>query len=192
VRADVTRADEVAALVETAVASYGGLDCAFNNAGIGGDAGLTHEYPEQEFRRVIDVNLVSVWLCMKAELGQMLRQGGGAIVNTASVLGLVGFQHGPAYVAAKHGVVGLTRAAALEYAAHKIRVNAICPGWTLTPMTAEEAASPELSAQVIARHPLGRFGTPEEMAEAATWLCSDAASFVTGVALVSDGGYTAQ
>jgi NAD(P)-dependent dehydrogenase (short-subunit alcohol dehydrogenase family) len=188
---DVTRPDEVQQLIQRVVESYGHLDYAHNNAGIDG-GGLTHETSVEEWTRVISVNLTGVWLCMKHEIGQMLRQGGGAIVNTASVYGLVGAARSDAYVASKHGVVGLTKAAALDYAAHGIRINAVCPGAIQTPMTAQYFADPEQRAQFIARHePIGRIGEPEEVAAAVVWLCSDAASFVTGVAFPVDGGWVA-
>jgi len=190
-RADVTQADQVAALVQAAVSRYGRLDCAFNNAGIGGMEAPTHEFPEAEFRRVIEVNLIGVWLCMKYEIAQMLRQGGGAIVNTSSVLGLGGWALTPAYNAAKHGVLGLTRTGAVEYSGRGIRVNAICPGWINTAMAVSELSRPELAEWIIRQHPIGRVGEPEEIAAVAVWLCSDAASFVTGAALAADGGYTA-
>ena len=190
-RADVTQDAQVAALVEAAVARYGRLDCAFNNAGIGGIEAPTHEYPEAMFRRVIDVNLIGVWLCMKYEIAQMLRQGGGSIVNTSSVLGLGGWAAVSAYVASKHGVIGLTRTGAVEYSARGIRVNAVCPGWVHTAMSERELTTPGLGEWILSQHPIGRAGSPEEIAETAVWLCSDAASFVTGAALAADGGYTA-
>jgi len=193
VRTDVSRAIEVQALISKAVETYGRLDCAHNNAGItGGVRALTAEYPEERWQQVIAVNLTGVWLCMKYEISQMLHQGGGTIVNTASAAGLVGTRGTSAYVASKHGVVGLTKTAALEYATQGIRVNCVCPGYIQTPMTARGLSDPERQAQISARHPLGRVGTPEEVAEAVVWLCSDAASFVTGHAMTVDGGYVAQ
>jgi NAD(P)-dependent dehydrogenase (short-subunit alcohol dehydrogenase family) len=141
---------------------------------------------------VIAVNLTGVWLCMKYEIVQMLPQGGGTIVNTASAAGLVGFPSTSAYVASKHGVVGLTKTAALEYAQQGIRVNCVCPGYIQTPMTAPGMEDPERMARIIAREPIGRVGAPEEVAEAVVWLCSDAASFVTGHTMTVDGGYVAQ
>jgi NAD(P)-dependent dehydrogenase (short-subunit alcohol dehydrogenase family) len=152
----------------------------------------TADYPEEEWDRVLEVNLRGVWLCMKHEISAMERQGHGAVVNVASVLGLVGYPSFSAYNAAKGGVVLLTRTAALEYARLGIRVNAVCPGFVRTPMIADDLASPEKEAAVTALHPMGRLGQPEEVAEAISWLCSDASSFVTGHALVVDGGYTAQ
>jgi NAD(P)-dependent dehydrogenase (short-subunit alcohol dehydrogenase family) len=195
VRADVSVPEDVAALVRAVVEAFGRLDCAHNNAGItGADTGVgpTHLHPEETWHRVIAVNLTGVWLCMKHETAQMLAQGGGAIVNTASAAGLIGLAGVSAYVASKHGVVGLTRTAALEYAQQGIRVNAVCPGYIRTPMTAAGFADPERRARNIAREPIGRYGEPEEVAEVVVWLCSDAASFVTGHALAVDGGYLAQ
>jgi NAD(P)-dependent dehydrogenase (short-subunit alcohol dehydrogenase family) len=192
VKTDVSKAVEVQALVSQAVATYGRLDCAHNNAGIsGGLRARTADYPEERWHQVIAVNLTGVWLCMKYELAQMLHQGGGAIVNTASGAGLVGSRGMSAYVASKHGVVGLTKTAALEYAQQGIRVNCVCPGMIQTPMTESALRDPALQAQIRAR-PMGRVGTPEEIAEAVVWLCSDAASFVTGHAMSVDGGLVAQ
>src|SRR6266704_2515537 len=143
--------------------------------------------------RVIAINLTGVWLCMKYEIPQMLQQGGGTIVNTASIMGLVATGFSPAYMASKHGVVGLTKSAALAYAQSGIRVNAVCPGYIRTPMVEGSAYfTPQGEAELIVRHPIGRLGTPEEVAEAVVWLCSDAASFVTGHTMTVDGGYVAQ
>src|SRR5215510_11459903 len=193
VRTDVSKAVEVQALISQAVATYGRLDCAHNNAGIsGGGRALTADYSEDTWHQVIAVNLTGVWLCMKYEIPQMLRQGGGVIVNTASVAGLIGGQGLAAYVASKHGVVGLTKTAALEYAHQGIRVNCVCPGVIHTPMTARGLGDPERRRRIIASEPLGRVGTPEEVAEAVVWLCSDAASFVTGHTMTVDGGFVAQ
>jgi NAD(P)-dependent dehydrogenase (short-subunit alcohol dehydrogenase family) len=175
------------------VATYGRLDCAHNNAGIsGGGSALTAEYAEERWHQVIAVNLTGVWLCMKYEIPQLLHQGGGVIVNTASVAGLIGARGLAAYVASKHGVVGLTKTAALEYAHQGIRVNCVCPGVIHTPMTARGLSDPDRRARVIASEPLGRVGTPEEVAEAVVWLCSDAASFVMGHPMTIDGGFVAQ
>jgi NAD(P)-dependent dehydrogenase (short-subunit alcohol dehydrogenase family) len=198
VQTDVTQATEVEALISKAVDRYGRLDCAHNNAGISGlgiagdHRALTAEYPNERWHQVIAINLTGVWLCMKYELQQMLKQGGGVIVNTASVAGLVGLVGNAAYVASKHGVVGLTRTAALEYAKHGIRVNCVCPGYIQTPMTAPGVQDPDRKALMIASEPVGRIGNPEEVAEAVVWLCSDAASFVTGHTMAIDGGYVAQ
>ena len=193
VRTDVSQAVEVQALISKAVETYGRLDCAHNNAGIaGGVRARTAEYPEDRWHQVIAVNLTGVWLCMKYEIPQMLHQGGGTIVNTASAAGLVGSRGTSAYVASKHGVVGLTKTAALEYAQQGIRVNCVCPGAIQTPMTDRAWSDPARRARVIASEPVGRIGNPEEIAEAVVWLCSDAASFVTGHAMSVDGGYVAQ
>jgi NAD(P)-dependent dehydrogenase (short-subunit alcohol dehydrogenase family) len=193
VRTDVSKAVEVQALISKAVETYGRLDCAHNNAGIaGGGRALTAEYPEERWQQVIAVNLTGVWFCMKYEIPQMLSHGSGAIVNTASAAGLVGGRGISAYVASKHGVVGLTKTAALEYAQQGIRVNCVCPGAIQTPMTDRAWSDPERRARVIASEPIGRIGNPEEVAEAVVWLCSDAASFVTGHAMSIDGGLVAQ
>jgi NAD(P)-dependent dehydrogenase (short-subunit alcohol dehydrogenase family) len=181
VRTDVSQAVEVQALISQAVATYGRLDCAHNNAGIsGGGSALTAEYAEERWHQVIAVNLTGVWLCMKYEIPQMLHQGGGVIINTASVAGLIGSRGLAAYVASKHGVVGLTKTAALEYAPQGIRVNGVCPGVIHTPMTDRGLSDPDRRARIIASEPMGRVGTPAEVAEAVVWLCSDAASLVTG------------
>jgi NAD(P)-dependent dehydrogenase (short-subunit alcohol dehydrogenase family) len=193
VRTDVSQAVAVQALISQAVATYGRLDCAHNNAGIpGGGRALTAEHAEDTWHQVIAVNLTGVWLCMKYEIPHMLQQGSGAIVNTASAWGVVGAPGASAYVASKHGVVGLTKTAALEYAHQGIRVNCVCPGVIHTPMTARGLSDPALRARIIASEPIGRVGTPEEIAEAVVWLCSDAASFVTGHTMSVDGGYVAQ
>ena len=195
VRADVSKAVEVQALISQAVETYGRLDCAHNNAGIGSRTRAPlHECTEKTWDRVLAINLTGVWLCMKYEIIQMLTQGSGTIVNTASIMGLVGSWSGTAaYNASKHGVVGLTKTAALEYATAGIRVNAVCPGYIQTPLIeAALTSNPALEAQIVARHPVGRMGKPEEIAEAVVWLCSDAASFVTGHTMTVDGGYVAQ
>ena len=193
VGAAVSQAEQVEALVEKTVAEYGRLDCAFNNAGIAGAAARTADYQEKHWDRVIAINLTGVWLCMKYELQHMITQGSGAIVNTASVAGLVGFRSGPAYVAAKHGVVGLTKTAALEYAKAGIRVNAVCPGVIRTPMFERGMeVDPRIEDGMVAREPIGRLGEPEEIAAAVVWLCSDAASFVTGHPMAVDGAWVAQ
>jgi NAD(P)-dependent dehydrogenase (short-subunit alcohol dehydrogenase family) len=195
VRTDVSQAIEVQALVSTAVETYGRLDCAHNNAGIAGELGaFTATYPADIWQQVLAVNLTGVWLCMKYEISQMLTQGSGTIVNTASAWGLVGAPGASAYIASKHGVVGLTKTAALEYAQQGIRVNCICPGYIRTPMVTAvlQQAGAALEEQMIASEPVGRMGHPEEVAEAVVWLCSDAASFVTGHTMTVDGGYVAQ
>jgi NAD(P)-dependent dehydrogenase (short-subunit alcohol dehydrogenase family) len=192
VKADVSKRGEVEAMVAQALERYGRLDCAFNNAGIEGDMASTVECTEDNWDRTLDINLKGVWLCMKYELPPMLQQGGGAIVNCSSVAGLVGFRNLPAYCASKAGVVELTKAAALEYADAGIRVDAICPGVIRTPMVERVVAGdPDLEAQYTALQPMGRMGEPEEIAESVLWLCSDGASFVTGHALVADGGLVA-
>jgi NAD(P)-dependent dehydrogenase (short-subunit alcohol dehydrogenase family) len=195
VKTDVSKAVEVQALISKAVETYGRLDCAHNNAGIAGRIRAPlHECPEDVWDQVLAINLKGVWLCMKHEILQMLHQGSGAIVNTASIMGLVGSWSGTsAYNASKHGVVGLTKTASLEYARAGLRVNAVCPGYIRTPLIDQALLSrPAMEAQIIARHPVGRMGKPEEIAEAVVWLCSDAASFVTGHTMTVDGGYVAQ
>jgi NAD(P)-dependent dehydrogenase (short-subunit alcohol dehydrogenase family) len=194
VQCDVSEAAEVEAMVAKAVRTYGRLDCAFNNAGIEGEIAPLDDCTEENWDRVIKVNLKGVWLCMKYEIRHMLKQGGGSIVNMSSVSGLVGDPDHPAYGASKHGVSGLTKAAALGYASRGIRVNAVCPAAIRTPMIERTLqAQPDLSWQSLADgHPLGRIGEPEEVAEAVLWLCSDAASFTTGHLLVLDGGMIAQ
>jgi len=186
---DVSKADQVTAMVAAAVDRFGGLDCAFNNAGINrmGD----DEYDDAIWERNIGINLSGVMRCMREEAAVMLPRGGGAIVNTASINGLVGNPGQPAYVAAKHGVVGLARHGALRWAQGGIRVNAVCPGVIETPMTAPLMTDPALKALIDGMTPMGRMGTAAEIAEAVVWLCSPAASFVTGHAMVVDGGNTA-
>lgn len=194
VQVDVAKAADVEALIKKTVAAYGRLDCAFNNAGIEGEMrARTADASEENWNRVIAINLKGVWLCLKAEIPQMLKQGGGAIVNTASVAGLVGGVGASAYVASKHGVNGLTKTAALEYAKQGIRVNAVCPGGIRTPMLERIMGdNPRASEKIAALEPVGRLGKPEEIAEAVVWLCSDAASFVTGLPMAVDGAMTAQ
>ncbi len=193
VKADVSQAADVETLIAKTVETYGRLDCAFNNAGIEGGMKLTIDCTKEEFDRTIAVNLTGVWLCMKYEIQQMLSQGSGAIVNTASAAGLVGFPGLPDYVASKHGVVGLTKTAALEYAKSGIRVNAVCPGVIQTPMVERGAQlSPGFDELALSMEPVGRFGQPSEIGEAVVWLCSDAASFVTGIPMQVDGGLVAQ
>ena len=191
---DMSKDADVRAMIEAVVGAYGRLDCAFNNAGISGwmiDAGgkKTAEWPEEAFDRMIAVNLKGVWLCMRHELPQMQTQGGGAIVNTGSIAGLVGLPTSSAYVAAKHGVVGLTKTAALEYAEANIRVNAVCPGYIKTRMTEETML--RRGDAILGQTPLKRMGNPEEIAEMVVWLCSERASYVTGAAYNVDGGWMA-
>jgi len=197
VQADVSRGNEVERMVKRGMETYGRLDCAFNNAGIQGDLAQTAACSEENWRRIIAINLTGVWLCMKYEIPPMLARGGGAIVNTASNFGLVGSDGMPAYAASKHGVVGLSKTAALEYAKAGVRVNAVCPGPTQTPLVDQVLRQqPQLADRIVAaitaREPVGRMGRPEEIADAVVWLCSDAASFVTGAAIAVDGGFVAQ
>lgn len=193
VKVDVSKSADVEAMVKAVVNEYGRLDCAFNNAGIGSRGQSTIDYTEEDFDRTIAINLKGVWLCMKYEIPQMLKQGSGAIVNTASIMGVVGIDNSSAYVAAKHGVVGLTKTAALEFARKGIRVNAVCPGVIETPMVLRYTDEhPEVKEKYISRTPLGRLGNPQEVAETVVWLCSDDASFIHGHPMVIDGAWTAQ
>ncbi len=193
VRCDVSNNEQVAALVAGTVRAHGRLDCAFNNAGIEGVLATTVDCTEENWDRTLAVNLKSVWLCMKHELPVMQKQGRGSIVNCASIAGLVGFPSAAAYVASKHGVVGLTRTAALENAKLGVRVNAVCPGIIQTPMIDRATGGrAEVRSQFIAPQPIGRMGTPEEVASAVLWLCSPGASLTTGQALAVDGGWVAQ
>ncbi|HEY7136647.1 MAG TPA: glucose 1-dehydrogenase [Acidimicrobiia bacterium] len=190
VRADVADAGDVQAMVGCAVDTYGGLDCAHNNAGVAGGGRPVAEFRDDEWHRVIGIMLTGVYLCMKHEIPRMLERGGGAIVNTASGAGLVGFPGQAAYVAAKHGVLGLTKVAALDYGARGIRVNAVCPGTVRTPMVDTAVrAMPELEEELVRLHPAGRIGEAADVANAAVWLCTDKAAFVLGHALAVDGGY---
>lgn len=194
VKCNVSQSHDVQNLVEETVNRFGKIDAVFNNAGIEGQMGNTLECTEENFDKVISVNLKGVWLCMKYELEQMLKQGFGSIVNCSSVAGLIGFQGLPAYVASKHGVIGLTKTASLEFAQKNIRVNAVCPGAIMTPMLERVGGGSEQDAekQFSPLEPMGRVGKPEEIANAVLWLCSDQASFVTGQALAVDGGWVAQ
>ena len=191
IRADVSSDAEVEAMVSCAVDAFGGLDYAFNNAGIAGPMATTVDYGEQEWDRVIAVNLKGVWLCMKHEIPRMLERGGGSIVNTASIAGLVGGASS-AYNASKHGVVGMTKQAALEYSGQGVRVNAVCPSIIITPMIEGVFSKrPELERRWLEREPIGRFAPPEEVATVVVWLCSPGASYVTGHAMPVDGGWLA-
>ncbi len=193
VGADVSIAHDVEAMVAATVKQYGRIDCAFNNAGIEGKVANTVDCSEEIFDRVIAINLKGVWLCMKYEIAAMLKQGGGSIVNTASIAGLVGFEGLPAYNASKGGVVQLTRTAALEFATKNIRVNCVCPGVIRTPMVERLLDTQGYSEQDLTMgEPVGRMGKPEEIAEGVAWLLSDGASFVTGHPLVIDGAWVAR
>jgi len=193
VRADVTDTAQVSALMKQVERAYGRLDFALNSAGIDGTRAITADYPEEIWGQVVNINLTGVFLCMKYEIPLMLRGGGGVIVNMSSVAGVTGFPAHCAYTASKHAVIGLTKTTALEYAKQGIRVNAICPAYTRTPMLERIVKTkPELEAKLKGRIPLGRLGTPEEIAAAALYLCSDKASFITGHSLIMDGGIVAE
>lgn len=194
VTCDVTKASDVETALAKTVETFGRLDYAFNNAGIEPrKPAATADYDEDEWNRIIDINLRGVFLCMKHEIPLILKQGGGAIVNTSSGAGVIGIKGSPAYTAAKHGVIGLTRAAALDYAAQTLRINAVCPGYIATPMMDRfTGGTDEGRAKVIAEEPVGRMGTPEEIAASVLWLCSEEAAFMVGHAMVVDGGQTIQ
>jgi NAD(P)-dependent dehydrogenase (short-subunit alcohol dehydrogenase family) len=192
VKSDVSKAAEVETLIQKVVERFGRLDIAFNNAGIEGVQAPIVRQSEEDWDRTIAINLKGVWLCLKYEIRQMLRQGGGgAIVNMASTIGLIGTAGVAAYSASKHGVIGLTKTAALENAKSGIRINAVCPGFTETPMADRIFRAPAVRKYVVDCHPIGRFGRPAEIAEAVVWMCSDRASFMTGQSLVLDGGFLA-
>ena len=194
VTCDVTDKAQATAMIEQAVDTYGRLDAAFNNAGVNSDSAPLLDTGDEEFDRIINVNVRGMWNCMKAELRQMLAQGSGAIVNCSSIGGMVGSKGRSAYSASKHAVIGLTRSAALEYAAQGIRINAVCPGMINTPMAiaVTNNYAPEIVKAMVAREPIGRFGEPEEIAAAVVWLCTPAASFMVGHAMAVDGGFLAQ
>src|SRR3954468_22516399 len=189
VKTDVSKTADVQALVQKTVEKYGHLDTAFNNAGIEGNWVPLVDMPEEDWDSVITTNLKGVWLCLKYEIPQMLKNGGGTIVNMSSVAGLMGTPAAAHYGASKHGVVALTRTAALECAAQNIRVNAVCPAVIETPMGERLFGAPDAHNGVLAMHPIGRLGTPREIAEAVLWLCSDKSSFMTGHYMVLDGGF---
>lgn len=186
---DVSNPGDVEALMAKTVDQFGALHIGVNNAGIGGEMNPTGDYSIEGWQKVLDVNLTGVFLCMKFQIPHMLKAGGGSIINVASILGQVGFAHAPAYTAAKHGVVGLTRAAAQEYGPQKIRINAIGPAFIDTPMISDLKADKEVFAGIVDSHPIGRIGQPEEVAHFAAFLASDDASFITGSYLPVDGGY---
>jgi NAD(P)-dependent dehydrogenase (short-subunit alcohol dehydrogenase family) len=192
VKTDVSRAADLEALVRKTVEKFGRLDIAFNNAGIEGNWIPIAEQPEEDWDQTIAINLKGMWLSLKYEIQQMLKQGGGgAIVNMASVAGLIGSAGAATYIASKHGVMGLTKAAALETAKDGIRINVVCPAVIETPMGERLFGTPEARKFALGLHPLGRFGTPTEVAEAVLWMCSDKAAFMTGQSLVLDGGMLA-
>lgn len=188
---DVRDDDAVRNAVNATVARFGRLDIAINAAGIGGPEVRTADYPPEQWDRVIDVNLNGVWRCMRHQIPVMLAGGGGVMVNVASVAGLVGFPRHPAYAASKHGVIGLTKTAALEYGRQGLRINALCPGFTLTPMVQQMIDAGLPADALAAKVPLGRLGTPEEIAATVLYLCSSAAAFMCGHALAIDGGIVA-
>lgn len=193
VRTNIAVEAEVEALVAAAVKAYGRLDGAFNNAAIPQSAGILHELTAETFRRALEINVTGTFFCMKHEIAAMLKTGGGSIVNTASAAGVTAFPAAAEYVTSKHAVVGLTKAGAIDYGTCGIRVNAILPGATLTPMlVGAMAAAPGLEQYLIDQQPIGRLAAPPEIATAAVWLLSDHASFITGAAIPVDGGYTAK
>ena len=193
VKTDVTKSSEVEAMVQATIKAFGRLDFELNNAGIDGVRARTADYPEDVWQQVIALNLTGVFLCMKSELPVMVKQGSGVIVNLSSVAGVTGFPGHAAYTASKHGVIGLTKTAAIDYAKAGIRVNAICPAYTRTPMlTRILEKNPEFEEKLISRVPLRRLGTAEEIAQAVIYLFSDAAAFITGHSLVMDGGIVAE
>jgi NAD(P)-dependent dehydrogenase (short-subunit alcohol dehydrogenase family) len=193
IKCDVSRSSDVKAMVEKTIATFERLDYAFNNAGIEGDSAPLQDCSEENWDRTIGVNLKGIWLCMKHEIPEMIKQGKGAIVNCSLVAGLVGFSGLPAYVASKHGVIGLTKTSALECAKLGIRINAVCPGVIQTPMIDRLTRNDkEAIKQFTSLEPIGRFGQAKEIANAVIWMCSDGASFVTGHAMAVDGGFVAQ
>jgi NAD(P)-dependent dehydrogenase (short-subunit alcohol dehydrogenase family) len=191
VACDVSKDDQVQNLVRQTVDAFGRLDFACNNAGIGGESNMVADYSVEGWNKVIGINLIGVFLCMKYQIPEMLKQGGGVIINMASILGRVGFANSSAYVAAKHGVMGLTKSAALEYSAQGIRVLAVGPAFIRTPMI-EEGLPPEALDFLVTQHPIGRLGRPEEVADVVVFLCSDGASFMSGSSIMVDGAYIAR
>jgi NAD(P)-dependent dehydrogenase (short-subunit alcohol dehydrogenase family) len=192
VKTDVSKESDVKVMIERTLETFGRLDYAFNNAGIEETLTPLPDQSEQTYDQIMDINVKGVWLSLKHEIPAMLKTGGGAIVNSSSIAGLVGFAMAPVYVASKHAVIGLTKAVAVEYAKQNIRVNAVAPGSIETRMLRDFASAPEVRQMLEAGHPMGRIGQPEEIAATVIWLCSGAASFVTGQTLAVDGGYTAQ
>ena len=193
VKCDVTRAEDVKAALDQTIEKFGRLDVAFNNAGIEQRNAAIADFEEDEWNQIINVNLRGAFLCMKYEIPHLLKQGGGAIVNVSSGAGVIGIKGGGAYSAAKHGIIGLTKSAALDYAGQNIRVNCVAPGYIATAMMERfTGGTAEGRAKVVSEEPIGRMGEPEEIADAVLWLCSNASSFVVGHALVIDGGQTIQ
>lgn len=194
VKADMSKEEDIRDMVEKTIQKFGRLDIACNNAGIGGESATTGEYSIEGWDKVLNINLRGQFICMKYEIEAMLDNGSGSIVNISSILGHVGFTEAPAYVASKHGLLGLTKTAAIEYAPQGIRVNAVCPGFIETPMLEDAGITTDEEAkqQLISLHPAGRLGKPREVADAIVWLASDEASFVTGHPLLVDGGYVAR
>jgi NAD(P)-dependent dehydrogenase (short-subunit alcohol dehydrogenase family) len=192
IKTDVSKESDVKAMIERTLVKFGRLDCAFNNAGIEQALTPLPDQTEETYDQIMDINVKGVWLSLKHEIPAMLKTGGGAVVNNASIAGLVGFATAPVYAASKHAVVGLTKAVALEYAKQNLRVNAVAPGAIETRMFRDFATSPDVKQMLESAHPIGRIGQPEEVASAVVWLCSAGASFVTGQIVPIDGGYTAQ
>ncbi len=194
VNADISKEDDIRNMIEKTIEKFGRLDIACNNAGIGGESAPTGEYSTEGWDKVLGINLRGQFMCMKYEIEAMLENGSGSIVNVSSILGHVGFAEAPAYVASKHGLLGLTKTAAIEYASQGIRINAVCPGFIETPMleNAGITTDEEVKQHIISLHPVGRLGKPREIADAVVWLASDEASFVNGHPLLVDGGYVAR